>query len=256
MFHIKRLFFKIYHRFFNAEMVQYWKYCAAQRARVYTDTDGTTKMDIYGEKYPFPGYPRGHLLFGSLSPLKHEIKNKIFNEGWEKLGGDVAGHFRLRWPEIVALIENARFDMVPPEKMCVAVRELYRAFSEVENRYPSKNILALRDCLTFILQEDDGYRFRVQWLVGWFPFFFKPKLKHFDLALSMLEHGEMIEDMKERVVLLRKVLMAILEDAHMKRLCEEFLKEVNWGKVKLSKADRYFFRAKYFKVDYDRGNEY
>src|SRR3990167_5896209 len=224
MFHIKRLFFKIYHRFFNAEMVQYWKYCAAQRARVYTDTDGTTKMDIYGEKYPFPGYPRGHL--------------------------------RLRWPEIVALIENARFDMVPPEKMCVAVRELYRAFSEVENRYPSKNILALRDCLTFILQEDDGYRFRVQWLVGWFPFFFKPKLKHFDLALSMLEHGEMIEDMKERVVLLRKVLMAILEDAHMKRLCEEFLKEVNWGKVKLSKADRYFFRAKYFKVDYDRGNEY
>ena len=29
-----------------------------------------------------------------------------------------------------------------------------------------------------------------------------------------------------------------------------FLKEVNWSKVRLSRADKYFFRAKYFKVDY------
>lgn len=256
MFIIKKLFFKIYLRFFDFSMVSYWKHGEAQKARIFTDKDGSTKMHIYGEKYPFPGYPRGHLLFGSLSPLKHQIKNKIFNESWAMLeeGKNVVSHFREKWQEIIPLIEQAKIDMLPPEKLVTPVREIYRAFTKIADG--NTNVLALRDCLTFIIQEDDGYRFRVQWLVGWFPFFFKPKLKHFDLALSMLIHAEMITDMKERIALLRRVLLAILKDEHMKELFEKFFKEIDWRKVKMSEADRFYMRAKYFKTDYDRGCEY
>jgi plasmid stabilization system protein ParE len=106
----------------------------------------------------------------------------------------------------------------------------------------------MRDAMTFILQEDDGYRFRVQWCAGLIPRW--AKMKHFLYACTFLEHAEIVGDMKERIRLLRRVLKTIVEDPRMCQLAEEFMREVDWKKVKLSKADKYYFRAKYFKVDY------
>ena len=42
----------------------------------------------------------------------------------------------------------------------------------------------------------------------------------------------------------------VLEDEIVGTLFDIFVKEVDWNKVKLSKADKYYFRAKYFKVDH------
>ena len=66
-------------------MIQYWKYQEKQEAKVTRNKDGALIMKITGEKEDFPGFPRGYLLFGKLSKLKHEVKNQIFNYAWQKL---------------------------------------------------------------------------------------------------------------------------------------------------------------------------
>jgi hypothetical protein len=105
--------------------------------------------------------------------------------------------------------------------------------------------------LCFILQEDDAYRFRVQWLFGIFrPRWWLDPVRLFDFALSELENAEVIGDMKERQRLLKRILLLTLEDKHIRELFVKFCRELNWKKVRLSRADKYHFRGKYFKVDW------
>ena len=236
--------------------VQYWKYKDSVPAKVVRSEDGSIIMKMEGEKQPFPTFPRGHLLFGKLSKLKHEIKNQIFNESWHQLEKgthyrkDILEDIKRKWDgEITEIGESMKYEMLPEKSMCLSMRELYRAWTKVGGD-PQ-----MRDIITFILQEDDGYRNRFQWMVKyfnpsswWFKLLKKDVVKEFDYAFEMLEHGEVINDMKERVRLVRIVMRVILEDSDFfKRLC----KEIDWNKVKLSKADMYHFRGKYFKCDYD-----
>ena len=94
---------------------------------------------------------------------------------------------------------------------------------------------------------------RVQWLVTWFGWFAKWKpVKAFEYALTMLEHGEIIGDMKERQRLLKRVLMLVLKDKRIKELFIKLFREMNWNKVKLTKGDKFHFRGKYFKVDLNK----
>jgi len=116
----------------------------------------------------------------------------------------------------------------------------------------SPNTHQLRDLICFILQEDDSYRFRVQWVARWFPFFMFNPLKAFSKSLVWLEIAETIGDMKERVRLLRTILLIILKDRKVRDRFNSLFKEIKWSKVKMSKADKYFFRAKHFKVDLDK----
>lgn len=239
-------------------MVRYWKTKTAVEAKVIQDRNGVTVMKMDGEDYLFPGFPRGHILFGRLSKLKHEIKNQIFNDSWVKLEEghtekEVANRIRTSvLPIIYAMFEKSRYDIVPPHKMALPVREIYRAWTKVAPQSP-----LLRDILCHILQEDDGYRFRLQWIVTYFNpnsvfSMFRDPINLFDKALIMLEHAEVIGDMKERIRLLRRVLMAILSDKGFRDKFIKFCREVDWGKVRLSEADKYFFRGKWFKVDLDK----
>ena len=234
-------------------MVSYWLTGDSVTAKATKDKDGREVLMMKGEKYPFPGFPRGILLFGSLSPLKHQIKNLIFNDSWKKLedGKDrqeIINEIKKSLDIILELSEKGKFDRIPCEKMSVAVQEIHRAWTAVEKTEKQRQ---LKECLCFILQEDDGYRFRVQWLTRYFWFWrFRNPVKLLETALSFLEHAEVVGDMKERQRLLKRILMLILEDKEIKELFIRFFKKVNWRKVKLSKADKYFFRAKYFKTDY------
>lgn len=227
-------------------MVSYWKTADAVEAKLFKNKDGVMMMRMKGEKYDFPGYPRGSILFGKLSKLKHEIKNKIFNESWKMLE-EQQPEDKIRlyqdkaWAEIYALAEEMKYDFVPEERMCVPVRELHRAMTAVgcDTR--------LRDIICFIFQEDDAYRMRFQWLAKFYPRWSKPTYKDFYESLCQLENAEVVGDMKERIRLLRRIVMFMVRDSEM---FKKFLKEVNWKKIKLTEADKYFFRAKYFKVDY------
>ncbi len=233
------------------EMVSYWKTKEGVNAKITKDEDGSTIMIMEGEKYAFPGFPRGPILFGHLSKIKHEIKNQVFNESWAKLEANVPKEEIIKdikiklFKEIAELADKSKYDMLPIKSMCPAVREIYRAWTKV-----SPETHKLRDYLCFILQEDDAYRFRVQWLVQWFSWLMKLNpIKSFEYSLKMLEHGEVVGDMKERIRLLRRILMLALEDEKIRKQFTDLFREINWNKVKLSKGDKYHFRGKYFKVD-------
>jgi hypothetical protein len=45
--------------------------------------------------------------------------------------------------------------------------------------------------------------------------------------------------------------LVCLEDKSIRELFIKLCREVDWSKVKLTKADAYHFRGKYFKVDFD-----
>ena len=46
--------------------------------------------------------------------------------------------------------------------------------------------------------------------------------------------------------------MLALEDEKIKELFLKLCKEMNWNKLKLSKADKFHFRGKWFRVDLDK----
>ena len=235
-------------------MVQYWKRSGAVQAKVMRE-NGAQVMQMDGEKYVFPGFPRGYLLFGKLSKLKHELKNQVFNHAWawlEQGDSDREVNRRLKqevMPHIYDLLAEHRYDMVPPERMVPAVREIYEAWGR------AKGSPQLRDLVTYILQEDDSYRFRFQWMVPYMRSFlmkFTDPVKALDRGMTWMENAEVIGDMKERVRLIRRILLVILTDDTNRQFFTRLFREMKWGKVALSKADKYFFRGKFFKVDLDK----
>jgi len=248
-------------------MVQYWKHQEKVEAKLTKDKNGVMVMQMKGEKEVFPGYPRGHILFGKLSKLKHEIKNQIFNDSWwmlEEGESDevVTARIKRRIPEIYTILESYKYDIVPPEYLYPPVREIYRAWTKVAK---GKLSYILRDMLCHVIQEDDSYRMRVQDMAEYFdPNTWWRKVsrlvtrkpygesiaKDFERALTFIEHCEVIGDMKERQRLLRRILLCLIKDKRIGELFEKLCNEINWKKVYLTKADRYFFRGKYYKVDY------
>jgi hypothetical protein len=222
MYFIKRWFFRRLFRLLKIKptdmpMVKYWKTKEAAQAKVTTNEDGALVMYIEGEKEPFPGFPRSHVLFGDfrgtgygpMSVLKHTIKNEIFNESWKLLeeGKSIDEHIKNVLPKIFQIADEIKYDMIPPEKMFKGVREIWRAMTVLEEKYQSKTIGAFKKVICFILSDDDAYRMRVQFLIPIFSMFRNP-IENFDIALQELEHAEVISDMKERIRLLRRVLLA------------------------------------------------
>lgn len=227
-------------------MVSYWKHSDSVEGKVVQTKEGHYEMQMKGEKHPFLGVPRGTLLYGKLSPLKHQIKNKIFNKAWELLENGtsdekIRAYLKEAWEEIFLLTEETKYDMLPYEKLIPPVKEIYRAMTKIgcDER--------LRDTICFIFQEDDAYRNRFQWMTKFFPWYRQPNLEDFAHGLAMLEEGEVIGDMKERERLFKRIFLFMVRDSET---FKAFLKEVEWKKIGLTQADKYFLRAKYFKCDW------
>jgi hypothetical protein len=235
-------------------MVKYWKTADSVQAKLTKGVDGSTVMQMDGEDHIFPGFPRGHILYGRLSKLKHEIKNQVFNDSWANLENGAPHDVVVRnietiaLPNIFELFKESKYDLLPPEKMSGAVREIHRAWTKVAQ---TKEALILRDIFCHIMQEDDAYRFRVQWAAQ----FFKPRpwadnLWRLEQVMKFMENAEIVDDMKERQRLWRRILLVWL--GHNREQFEAFIKECDWKKVRMSEADKYFFRGKWFKVDLDK----
>lgn len=264
-------------------MVQYWKKQDAVKAKVTIMPDGSLGMWMEGEQYPFPGFPRSHMLFGNykgtghgpLSVLKHTIKNEIFNyayyalqnkgtdDVWEylregKTREEVITHIKeVALPKVYEITEDLKYDLLPPEKMFAGVRELWRAMTVLQKRHPNnKHLEPLKKTLCMVFLDDDSYIMRLKWIIQvfnpsswWFKILFRNPEKDFMVALEELEVAEVVVDMKSRSKLLREGISLILEDKSIKRLFLELCKEMDWNKLKLTKADLYHLRAKYFKAD-------
>ena len=275
MYYIKRWILRLLFRIMgktptDMAMVQYWKKNnGVVAAKVIKDKNGALVMKMEGEKEVFPGFPRGHLLFGTLSKLKHEIKTQIFNESWAKLEEgvsvkDIATDVKRKIVDGLRITDDKTIpvgklgdpimdycllDMVPPEKMIPTAREVWRVLSIMEKKEPKLHWFKL--ALTYVLQEDDAYRFRFQWLAGVLTsWLFKNPIKSLKIALEELENAEIVGDMKAKQRLLARVLGALLHDPKISSLFLDFYREMDWKKVKLTKADKFHFRGKWFKVDW------
>lgn len=150
-----RTFFNFWFKIRKPEMVQYWLHKDAARAKVVTDEHGVQRMEIEGEKYLYPGFPRGHILMGPLATLKNKVKNRVFNEVFA---------------ELEKMVGDMKYDLLPKEKMVPAVREIYEVLEEMEHMEVVEDmklrIKLIRTILTFFLQEDDAYRFRAQYFLS------------------------------------------------------------------------------------------
>lgn len=222
-------------------MVDWWKKKSSTTAKLTVAKEGHHLMYMEGEKYPLVGYPRGHINYhmGPLSKMKHEIKNQIFNESWAILeeGGshsEMITHAKKATKNILKMTDDIKLDIVPHERMVPAVKEIYRAMEG----------MPLRDTICHFFQEDDAYRFRFQWLMRYL------RKKPFGEAMDYLENAEIVDDMKGFVRLWKRVISVMLEDPEFNQMFTTFLKRVNYRKIKLTKADKYYFRGKWFKVDY------
>jgi len=224
------------------------KYDDVARGMILSTKDGL-KMRIEGEKYLYPGFPRGHVLtsdyyFTDFSKLKHGIKNNIFNYIWYELEkgrdkNEIREEVIENWKEIYEIMKKLKYDVLPMHKCCRAVRELSKGNCEGV----FKQIV---EVMCFIFQEDDAYRFRFQWIKN----YFKNDIKSFENALIQMENAETSDDMKGRVRLWRRGIMFLLEDERVRKNFETWIKSLNWRKLKLSKEDKYYFRRKYFKCDF------
>lgn len=235
-------------------MVSYWKTKQSTMAKVTTGKDGALVMKFEGESEEFPGFPRGYILFAGLSKLKHELKNQIFNEAWAKLEQGLSHEEIIQsiksklTGELDQYLGPCRYDMVPPSRMIPVAKELWRVLSKMEQQEPKLRFL--KETLTFLMNEDDAYRFRFQWFAELLrPRWYHDPLETLKLALEELEQAEIVRDMKDKIKLLKRILLLIMEDPKINQLFQEFCKEVDWNKLKLTKADKYHFRGKWFKVD-------
>lgn len=288
MYFIKRWFLRKYFKLrkktpLDLPMVKYWKSQDMVRAKVTTMEDGSLGMYMEGEDEPFPGFPRSHMLFGNyrgtghgpLSVLKHTIKNEIFNyayygiqekgknDVWEplRLGKsqvEVIRHIKeVALPKVYEIVEDLKYDLLPPEKMFAGVRELWRAMEVLQKRHPeSRHIEPLKKTLCMVFLDDDAYIMRLKWIIQvfnpsawWFKVFFRNPIKDLDMALQELEVAEVMKDMKDRAILLRMGVTLLLSDKNIRNLFMELCKEVDWRKLELTSADLYHLRAKYFKAD-------
>lgn len=79
-----------------------------------------------------------------------------------------------------------------------------------------------------------------------------PAVRELYRVLDLMEHAEIVPDMKGRIRLIKKVLTFFLQEDDAYRFRFQWAMErLDMKKIKLSKADKYYFRGKYFKVDHD-----
>jgi len=139
---------------------------------VFNRDTNSVELHIRGEKYPMRGFPRHHVLHGPMAMLKRYVKNLVIEQ----------------------LVKCVPYK-IPDENLVPPVRELARVFDlliRAEDEPEMKRLMGqFKDAITMILQEDDAWRYRLQWAA----------------------------------------------------------EKLDINKFKLSNADKYYFKAKSFKID-------
>lgn len=148
---IVKLFLKQIYKRKQNDSVRYYKTQESTRARLVNAKDGSLQMELQGEKYPFKGFPRGHILMGPLANIKKALKDMVFNTVFK---------------EIEKMYDDAKLNALPIEKCAPAVREMDRVFENLVNMEVTDDmkgrINLIRKVIIFFLQEDDAYRYRAQ----------------------------------------------------------------------------------------------
>ena len=280
---ITRLFHKK-----HKKMVQYPTKTKPVIAKPVRQADGSIELEIAGEDYNFRGLPRNHILHGPMAPLKRWIKNMIIEELISNLPellpndqlsepiGELARCFDLlieaeeveemkrRWklfkhaicmfleagkkPKdfisglgiimglkkyagdlIIKHLVECLPHMTAEDQMAEPVREIARVInkgSEIEKISEIKELWDIgKAAVPNILQEDDAYRFRLQAVLQVMNMD-KIKLSTNEMNVKEFDHNT----------------------TNLFRF-QWFMSNLNIKKIKLTKGDLYFARAKEFRFD-------
>lgn len=77
-----------------------------------------------------------------------------------------------------------------------------------------------------------------------------PAVRHMWETFEKLEECEVVPDMKARITLIKKVICFFLEEDDAYRFrAQLFLDLIDQKKVRLSRDDKFYFRAKYYRAD-------
>ena|SRR3990167_823788 len=150
-----KFFFNRWYKLRPPETVKYYKNSDKARAIVTYGESGEVQMKVEGEKYNMQGFPRGHVLYGTLAKMKQKVKDLVFNQAFA---------------EIEKIVEEGRHDVLPESKMPVAVKEIFRVLENMEEMEVTPDmrgrIRLIRKVITFFLSEDDAYRHRAQYFLS------------------------------------------------------------------------------------------
>ncbi len=80
-----------------------------------------------------------------------------------------------------------------------------------------------------------------------------PAVKELWRVFDLVENAEVTDDMKRRINLIKRVICFFFQEDDAYRFRFQWMMErFDIKKMKLSKADKYYFRGKYFKVDHEK----
>jgi hypothetical protein len=278
MNYFKKLFYKYYFKIRPPEMVRYGqKGDGSARAKVVKDKDGSVKMEIEGEKYLFPGFPRGHVLFNQLDRFKKSTKEYVFHTIYRLAKGqklDLSNPFIKELARMFDMITEAEVTVDMRDRMqmlktgiCyflnkndsiignilknrakdIMVKHIYEAIPDM---LPEEQlVVAVREMgrvFDLMIAREPDYKMKDEWtkIKKGLLFFFEEDDAYRFRTQWFIEKLDM-----------RKVRIAdpgekwFTPDDYRSRL-QWFLMNLDIKKVKLSKADIYYFRGKWFRPDY------
>jgi hypothetical protein len=137
-----------------------------------------------------------------------------------------------------------------PQMYCICVRELYRVFGLLAEKYKDKQtqISDIRDTLCMILEYDDAYRYRFQneisnlnkENVG------KDLVKELN---RLLDRGieaeiEIKSGVETRYALIKKTLILLKFKKDIRNMLRDFILDLDIDKLKLDKADKFHANIK------------
>lgn len=226
------------------------------------DTNPITKIEfpdeggvltyMQGFEHPFPGYPYHEFVekIDSIKKFTRQLLSGFYHElkgsKWKLLTllpalWMVKKFVRAYTFTIGRLVE--RF-VIKPERYCMFVRELHRAFSlerlgESENERNFR--LRLRDTVCMILEFDNAYRFRAQDILGELDKESLRNTKEVIRLLDLMSSREASQEIRDTWTLLKiGVRGYIAFDWQLQKLLKSVLRELNLEKVRLSEGDKEF----------------
>ena len=223
--------------------------------KIYFDDKGGILTYMEGHKYPYRGFPFVEFV-QDMDKLKKV--SRLFMSGiYHNLKGDNKLKLLSLLPALW-LFKKLLKSWVYMIWSCVdrfkvkfasysqPEREIYKTLSKKMKKETAKEKELreqIRDILCMFLEFDNAYRFRFQDLMldlDKKAFKNKP-FKEVDRLLNLLIEREIIREMKDKWVLIKKVGIPLIKtDKFFKNLMIYFFSNINIEEIKLSVEDRYY----------------
>ena len=153
--------------------------------------------------------------------------------------------FCIGWRELA--YDPIQASVLPKEKYCVAVRELYRVLTFFIGKLKDGRIKEIadwgRNSACMILEYDSPYKFMVQDVLPEInkEAFMKNPAKEFQRIVDIFLKRSVTDEMEIGLRPLFKIIsLALRFSRKARRIAKEFISEIDLEKVKLDEADRYF----------------